>query len=512
MKPSYEELERRVLELEQEARDRKEIENALRESRELFRKTFESQIDAIFILNKDVPPKITDCNRSAEQIFGYSREDLVGETTECLHVDADALREFQSQLYSKTPDPGFFRLHDFRMKRKDGRIFHSEHTVVPLTNAKGRRIGWVSVVRDITGWKKAAEALHESEKRYRQLFNHAPAGIYEVDFVNQRWVAVNDVMCEYTGYTKEEFLSMNPSELLTEESKALYVSRIQKMLAGESVPESVEYKIRQKNGDEFWVALNSKPVVENGMITGATAVVHDITERRLAEDVLRKSEERLRLLSTELMKIQENERSRISKELHDELGQSLALLKHRVRSFEKDFEGSGRPLSAGSEGVLEFVDQIIEKVRRLSRDLNPSILDDLGIGPALQSLVETFTEEYSTPVVFEMDDIEGLFSREGARNLFRISQEALTNIAKHAEAKGVTFTIRKEREEVTLLIEDEGKGFDVVGAKKKNPAQKGLGLTVMEERAYLMGGTLVIRSRINTGTTVLLRIPIKKIS
>ncbi len=642
-KPSYDELEQRVGELEKELSEG-EVDAALRKSRELFEKTFRSQRDAIFILNAGIPPTIVDCNPAAENTFGYSRHEMLGKDTEFLHISRDALAEFQKHLYPKVAEKGFFHLDSFMMKRKDGKLFPTEHTVVPLSNERAEHIGWVSVVRDITrqkqmeeatqksneryqlfadnvsdvifirdmnlrftyispsvekmtgytveeamaltmaeaytphsvelatkafieelsrekagqsdpsrvhtielegyrkdgskmwtearmrflrdsnghptgmlgvsrditGRKRAEEALRESEKRYKQLFNHAPAGIYELDFSEQRFITVNDVMCEYTGYSEEEFLRMSPYDILSEDGKALYAQRVKNLMVGENISESVEYKIARKDGEELWVALNINPVYENGKVKGVTVVVHDITERHNVEQKLKQSEKRLRSLSTELMKAQENERRRISKELHDEMGQSLAILKHRMRSIEKSLLAHQPQRSKDSDAAVELIDEVIGKVRQISRDLNPSILEDVGLCPALRSLADNFMQEYEIHVTLDIDDIDAFFSKETARNLYRIFQEALTNIAKHADASQVNVQIRKGPEYVYFLIEDDGRGFDTNEARARDERRRGLGLPLMEERADSLGGTLEITSREGTeGTKIVLTIPIE---
>ncbi|UCF92653.1 MAG: PAS domain S-box protein, partial [Desulfobacterales bacterium] len=137
---------------------------------------------------------------------------------------------------------------------------------------------------EIAKRRQTETALKENEARYRQLLNHAPAGIYEVDFTTGKLVSVNDVICEYTGYTREKLLSMSVLDLLSEESQKRFLERLDRLLAGQAVPETLEYKIIGKNGREFWVLLNAKYFYENGNLKGATVVVHDITERKRAEE------------------------------------------------------------------------------------------------------------------------------------------------------------------------------------------------------------------------------------
>jgi PAS domain S-box-containing protein len=410
--------------------------------------------------------------------------------------------------------------HEIEAQDREGRkvMFRCVSNVVSK-DEHGKPFTAVEILRELsecncasntTEWKRAQEALCQSEEKYRQLFNHAPAGIYEVDFIKGKLITVNDVMCEYMGYTKKEFLSLSPYDILVGESKTLFFERLRRMFAGEKVPETVELKIRAKTGREFWVLLNSKLLHADGMLKGATVVVHDITQRKLAEEALRQSEERLRSLSSELMKAQENERIRISKELHDEWGQCLALLKHRVRSIQKEFFDKSSSVHHGCQEAMQFVDEIIEGIRRLSRDLSPSILEDLGLSSALRWLAGNFAEQYSIPTAFDVDDIDGLFPQEAQRNLYRISQESLTNIGKHSDAGHVSFAVKKNERNVSFLVEDDGNGFDLAGLRERAPSLKGLGLTLMEERAHILGASFEVKSRVGGGTRIRLTIPYQK--
>jgi PAS domain S-box-containing protein len=490
----------------QEVAERKRAQEALQHSEQKFRELAELLPETIFEM--DLEGKLTFVNQRAYAHFLCDQEDL-NRGLNALHIltpeDRARGRENIERLLRGEKEDS----NEYTALRRDGTTFPVMIRSSPIFK-DGRVVGLRGFIVDITERKRVEEALRESEERYRQLFNHAPAGIYELDFEKQKWVTVNDVMWEYTGYTKEEFLATSPYDFLDGESKALFSERMRKMADGEAVSGAVEYKIRAKGGREFWVAVNTRSVHKNGKVKGVTAVVHDISKRKRAEEALKQSEDRLRSLSSELMKAHENERLRISKELHDELGQSLAILKHRVRSIQKKIPENLSPLHHDCEEVNRCVDQIIDNIRRLSRDLSPSILEDLGLSSALRWLVENFREQYSIPVSFDVDDIDGFFTQESQRNLYRISQEALTNIGKHAEAGHVAFVVKKTEEDISFLIEDDGKGFKPGKVKGKRSSHKGLGLAVMEERAHMLRGSLVIKSRTGRGTRVLLTIPMEK--
>ena len=492
---------------------RKQMQDALRESEERYRLLAENVSDVIWI--RDMNLQLTYISPSVEKLTGYSVQEAMALTLQQSYTPdsiTTALKVFGEELSrekGEQGDPSRVRTIEMEGFRKDGSRTWTEAKMSFLRDSTGHLAGVLGVSRDITDRKRAEQALRENEERYRQLFNHAPAGIYEVDFMKQKFVAVNDVMCEYTGYTREEFLSMNPGDILSEEARAIYYERARKLLTGEQVPAAIEYRIRAKAGREFWVVLNTRPAYENGRVKGATAVVHDITERRKTEDALKRSEERLRSLSSELIKGQENYRAQVARELHDELGQSLALLKHRVRSIKKRVPENESSLQRNCDEAIDSVDEIISQIRRLSKELSPSILKDIGISPALRWLGENFTEQYSIPISIDIDEISGLFSEEAQMSLYRISQEALTNIGKHAEASHVTFTVKKNTGSIAFVIEDDGKGFDTAGLKGEERWRKGFGLNLIEERVHLLRASFDVQSLMGKGTRILLTLPIE---
>lgn len=492
---------------------RKQMQDALRESEERYRLLAENVSDVIWI--RDMNLQLTYISPSVEKLTGYSVQEAMALTLQQSYTPdsiTTALKVFGEELSrekGEQGDPSRVRTIEMEGFRKDGSRTWTEAKMSFLRDSTGHLAGVLGVSRDITDRKRAEQALRENEERYRQLFNHAPAGIYEVDFMKQKFVAVNDVMCEYTGYTREEFLSMNPGDILSEEARAIYYERARKLLTGEQVPAAIEYRIRAKAGREFWVVLNTRPAYENGRVKGATAVVHDITERRKTEDALKRSEERLRSLSSELIKGQENYRAQVARELHDELGQSLALLKHRVRSIKKRVPENESSLQRNCDEAIDSVDEIISQIRRLSKELSPSILKDIGISPAIRWLGENFTEQYSIPISIDIDEISGLFSEEAQMSLYRISQEALTNIGKHAEASHVTFTVKKNTGSIAFVIEDDGKGFDTAGLKGEERWRKGFGLNLIEERVHLLRASFDVQSLMGKGTRILLTIPIE---
>ena len=270
--------------------ERKQTEEALKETEKRYRSLFEESLDAIVITDRK--GRFVDANKAALDLFGVSREEAAKTNFKDLYSDPEDGARFKQEIETK----GSVQDFEVNLKKRDGTVMTCLLFVTAKRENGSGIVGYQGIIRDITNTRATETALRKSEEKYRQLLDHAPAGIYEVDFLRRTFVSVNDVMCEYTGYSKEELLSLSPLDILTEESKKHFMERMTKVLSGEKVPETVEFKIKGKNEREFWVLLNTKLVYENGFPKGATAVVHDITERKLAEEALRRSEEKYRLL------------------------------------------------------------------------------------------------------------------------------------------------------------------------------------------------------------------------
>jgi signal transduction histidine kinase len=239
-------------------------------------------------------------------------------------------------------------------------------------------------------------------------------------------------------------------------------------------------------------------------------IVRDISDRKKADEALKESEKQLRALSFQLLTAQETERKRISRELHDELGQALTVLKLRMNFIEKNLLEHQSKLKEECDYGVQYIDQVIENVRRLSRDLSPTILEDFGLSAALRWLVSNFAKSYNIRVNLDMIDIDPLLPRNSYVVIYRTVQEALTNIGKHSRANNVSIVIQEGNGTVSFSIEDDGKGFDERKTAQRGPEETGLGLATMKGRARMLEGIFDIRTEEGKGTRITLSIPVKR--
>jgi signal transduction histidine kinase len=228
----------------------------------------------------------------------------------------------------------------------------------------------------------------------------------------------------------------------------------------------------------------------------------------LSEEALRQSEERLQYLSSNLLTAQENERRRIAHELHDELGQSMAALKLQIGSVERRLTGTSlENLGEECRDIRQYINEIIENMRRLSKDLSPAVIDDLGLEAAIEYLVGNFAKLHKMHYILDLPDINPFFSQESQRLIYRIIQEALTNIGKHAQASNIAIFAEKKEKSVVFMIHDDGRGFDLEKIINKKSTEKGMGLTTMAERVRILGGSIDFRSGPGRGTTITFTAP-----
>lgn len=347
--------------------------------------------------------------------------------------------------------------------------------------------------------RQAEMALRESEERYRELFENARDAIYVHD-LEGNYTSINRAAEQLSGYTRDELIGHKFTEFIAADHIRNVGSRFCTKLAqkGETTH---EVEVIAKDGRRVPVEVSSRAIYENGVLVGVQGMARDITERKLAQDALQ-------MFSRKLIEAQEDERRRISRELHDQIGQILTAVKMNLYTVQKVCQSS----EAGSyvKDNIEAVDEALRLVRDLSVDLRPPVLDDLGLVTALRWYVDRYTMRtgLDVEVVIEMLDDNERFSREIETACFRIAQEALTNVVRHASATQVVVQLAKDENSLVLLVKDDGVGFDPEQPRKQSSRTATLGLVSMQERAHAAGGAIEIDSERSSGTEIRLSLPL----
>jgi PAS domain S-box-containing protein len=351
----------------------------------------------------------------------------------------------------------------------------------------------------------AEEALKQSERLHRVTMENILDPVFITDDAG-RFTFICPNLPHILGYTLDELYdSGNIASLV---GPALFDFR---ELEARGELRNIETAMVDKDGRERSFLCTVKQVC----IQGGTVLhtFHEITERKLAEsereaafEALQESQGRLEELSERLVQAQEMERRALARELHDDIGQVLTSIKLNLQAIKDqtlDSESVDRVSS-----VLDAVDGAIRRVQRISQDLRPSVLDDLGLVPALRSLVGRDAQHAPFDVSFYATPFKGRLPPELETAYFRIAQEAITNVMRHAEATHLSVALKIEEDVLVLSVQDDGKGFDVEAVFNGTEVDRSLGLLGMHERAHLIGGVFTINSTPGQGTEIWVRTPL----
>jgi PAS domain S-box-containing protein len=451
--------------------------------------------DAAFWMTSDA--RFVYVNEAACRLLGYSRNELL--TMTFYDIDPMFSKEVWAAHWKVLKQLKTFTFESVH-KAKDGRIFPVEITV-NFVEFKGKEYN-CAFARDITKRKRMLEKLQESEEKYRRLFFIETDAIVIFDAETLQFVDVNDAALRIYGYTRDELLNLERLDISAEPVKS--IEWIQKILSGDVIWIPLDYH-KKKDGTIFPVEISAGSFILKGHRVGFEAI-KDITLRKHAEDELKKSYENLRALSTRITEIQETERRSLSRELHDQVGQNLTALSVNL-DFLIEHLSSETRVSLGSrlKDCKVLVKEIMKPIRNIMSDLRPRILDDYGLVAAIHWYTDQFSNRTKIPVMFKGKDLDPRLPSDVETNLFRVIQESLTNIVKHAHASRVTVYLEETEGKVKLTINDDGVGFDPLSINKTTE-RKGFGLIGMRERAEASGGKLSVISSPGKGTQVIVEI------
>lgn len=361
----------------------------------------------------------------------------------------------------------------------------------------------LATVRALLRVRKAEETLWQSEQQYRLFFEANPLACWIFDGATGSILAVNEAAVQMYGYSRPEFMGMKVGDISRNRT-------VDKAPTEGSTPTLHQVpkvqKHRSKSGSVLDVEVLWAPLQIDGR-KARLAIVQDITGKQQREQAQREEEVR-RLLLHRVLQAQEEERRRIARELHDEAGQLMTSLLVGLRSI--DDAKRLTQVKVQAKRLRKITSDTITEVSRMARGLHSGILEDLGLEESLRKVVDDFTSVHKIQVKFDFGKPDPATHDSGFElGVFRIVQEALTNIARHSKAKTVTIKFAWNKADLILSITDDGHGFEIANVTR-HPSRH-LGIEVMRQRATMLGGTLEIESRLERGTKIVVKVPIGEV-
>lgn len=484
----------------------KQKEKELLETKEMLEKTFSSIKEAVFIVDgKD--RVIIDCNPAVERVFGYTPDELRGVNTAVLYPNRQMYEAFARQAAPALRATGTFNA-EFPMKRKDGRLIFTEHTFTLAGDGDKLDFG-VSVVRDITQRREAEERLRQAEKRARLAVEYFPYNFIIYD-AQRRYQYINPQGYNLWGRKENEMLGKRDEEIFSPEITHQYLPHLKRCVK-EKRHQMFERSF-DINQQRFTFIIHYIPILdEKGQIHQILGIFQDISERFRHEERLKKSRQQMRALAARLQSIREEERANIARELHDELGQMLTGVQINIATLAKKVNKAISPQQ--QESIMTEMDRLsdrvkstIKNVRNIITKLRPAILDNFGIVAAAEWEVEVFQQQTGIPCVFRCDQDEYMLDPARSTAIFRILQECLTNVARHANASRVEVLLSQSGKNICLEVRDNGRGI----SGEDIHSFQSLGLLGMKERVKAFGGDFFIQPLIGKGTVVKAMIPLQQ--
>ncbi len=477
--------------------ERKRAERALRAGEQKFSTIFQKAPFAA-ALSRVTDGVIVEINHEFEVLFGFSRHETIGKTTLELGLYADpAVRTRSADLML---EQGFVRNMEMKLRTRSGDIRDFLVSTEFVEINEDRHV--LTTSKDITDRKKTEAALRESEQRMRLFIEHAPAALAMFDR-EMRYLAVSNRWLTDYGLKNGDIIGHSHYEIFPEITDG-WKNVHQQGMRGDVI-ESDEDRFDRADGSVQWIRWSVRPWhATDGSVGGIVIFTEDITYRKQTEDKVRENLRDVRALSARLQEIREEERTRIAREIHDDLGQTLTALKIDLAWIGTHLRSPEPPLAHRIQATLGLADDLIGSVQRIATELRLGILDDFGLPAALEWQAEEFGKRTGIDCRFETEGEIPDLPPATATAGFRIVQEALTNIVRHAQARHVSVRLAAVGDTLVLDVSDDGVGI----ALKDIVDTKSLGLIGIRERAIAMGGRVEFTGSSGEGTTVRVTLPL----
>jgi PAS domain S-box-containing protein len=469
----------------QDITERKRVEESLREKEIVL----ESSINGIAV--SDLEGNLTYANPACLKLRGYaSKEEVLGRNVTDFWYEPEKVAKIMEGLQHRKSWFG-----ELTGKRKDGSTFEAEVSASRVVDKTGKPISLLAAFVDITERRRA-------EDNYRSIFENAVIGVYQSTPEGQ-FLTVNPAFARILGYERpREVTGMAKGAAQQFYLRKSTRRAFEQLMKQHGEVHDFEFEARCRDGRKIWVKENARVVQDrDGRVAYYEGFVEDITARKDAEESLKQAAWRI-------IEAQEAERKRIACGLHDSVSQLLSSAKFQLASASERIQIGTQRSYRELEDSRMLIEKAVQEIRRIIRNLRPAVLDNLGLLPALRTLCEEFRERTSVKLDFRwMPELTRL-APQVELALFRIVQEALNNIEKHARATSVTVSLVQKEAAVWVKVKDNGIGFDYLAALRKSNGCSGFGLHTMMDRTASIGGDVKIHSAVEGGTEVVVRFPL----
>ena len=429
-------------------------------------------------------------------MLGFSEQELQSKRCVDFSPPEDAEKDWALLQQLRAGSIDHYQLEK-RYFRRDGSLVWGRLSISLVNNPPSPLV--IAMVEDITDKRSAEEAVRASEELLRIFVKNVPAGVAMLDR-DMRYLQVSDRWCADYSVTSSQLLGRSHYELFPDIPQH-WKEMHRRALEGETL-RADEERWEREGGSTTWVRWEIRPWrAPSGIVGGILIFAEDITHRKQMEEAISG-------MSRKLIEAHEHERTRIGRDLHDDVVQRLALVAIELEGVQRDVPDSARELGRRIGDLQNQTAQITNDVQLLSHELHSSKLEYLGVVAAAKNFCKEFSERQRVEIDFESHDLPVGLPRELSLSLFRVLQEALRNATRHSGVKRFEVRLWGSTVEIHLTVSDLGAGFDAEAAMKSS----GLGLTSMQERLRLVGGELSINSQLKRGTTIHARIPFSSIS
>lgn len=474
-------------------------EQSLKESEEYNRLLIEESVIGLAVTKMD--GQLVDINSAYAKIIGRTIEETLKLTYWDITPEKYNQQEIQQLELINTV--GKYGPYEKEYIHKDGHLVPVRLQGLKI-NLHGSQFIWSSV-EDITQQKKDEAALRLSRQEFQSYFDSGSVGM-SVTAADKSWIQVNQKLCEMLGYTKDELIGITWDKLSHPDELKTNIDLFNQSLAGKIDSYELDKRFIRKDGKIIYVTLS---VVcqrnDDGTVHHFLSSYNDITSKKIAEATLQENEERLRALTARLEKVREEERIHLSRELHDHLGQNLTGLKMDIawlaKKIKTTFNNEADYLEK-TDSMLNLIDETIVNVRQISSELRPNVLDYLGLIPAIEWQIGECRKRTDITCTFKTNTTHIDFGTQNNSSIFRIVQEAFTNVMRHSKASETSVIINDDADKFTLEITDNGIGID----EAKLSYSKSLGILGMKERSIQLNGNLVLSKNQPNGTKLILTI------